>query len=109
MQACFAIFSAGGLIFLPDTPRWYYYRNRIPEADAVLARLHGLPEDHPIVQAQKNEVLASINEEDNAKFNLLQLFWDNSDYQVGRRLRTSFLILFAQQFLGKLISSRTAL
>lgn len=102
MQACFSIFSAGGLIFLPDTPRWYYYRGRIAEADAVLARLHGLSEDHPTVQAQKNEVLASINEEDNAKFNFIELFWDNSDYQVGRRLRTSFLILFAQQFLGKL-------
>lgn len=104
MQACFAIFSAGGLLFLPDTPRWYYYRGRIAEADAVLARLHGLPESHPTVQAQKAEVLASISEEDNAKFNLLDLFWDNSDYQVGRRLRTSFLILFAQQFLGKLNS-----
>lgn len=28
------------------------------------------------------------------------LFWDNSDYQVGRRLRTSFMILFMQQLLG---------
>ncbi|KAL5421337.1 hypothetical protein PMIN04_005660 [Paraphaeosphaeria minitans] len=95
MQACFAIFWAGGLLFLHDTPRWYCYRNRIPEADAVLARLQGLPKDHPMVQAQKNEVLASINEENYAKFNLLHLFWDNSDYQVGRHLRTSFLILFA--------------
>ncbi|KAF2106883.1 general substrate transporter [Lophiotrema nucula] len=100
LQACFAIFSAGGLIFLPDTPRWYYYRGRIEEADACLARLHALPVQHEHVQAQKAEVLASINEEDNAKFNLWMLFWDTSDYQVGRRLRTSFLILFAQQFLG---------
>lgn len=105
MQSCFAIFSAGGLLFLPDTPRWYYYHNRIPEADAMLARLHGLPENHPIVQTQKNEVLTSIAEEDNAKFNIWNLFWDTSDYQVGRRLRTSFLILFAQQFLGEFKSN----
>lgn len=98
LQMCFAIFSAG-LFFLPDTPRWYYYRGRIDEADACLARLHGLPVTHEHVQTQKMEVLASIDEEDNATFSLIQIFWDNSDYQVGRRLRTSFLILFAQQFL----------
>lgn len=28
------------------------------------------------------------------------LFWDNSPYQIGRRLRTSFLILFVQQLMG---------
>ncbi|KAF4549764.1 Sugar (and other) transporter-like protein 17 [Elsinoe fawcettii] len=100
MQACFAIFSTAGLIFLPDTPRWYYARGRIDEGTSVLARLHGLPIDHPNVIAQREEVLASIREESGAKFNVWLIFWDNSDYQVGRRLRTSFLILFVQQFLG---------
>ncbi|KAF2224501.1 putative sugar transporter STL1 [Elsinoe ampelina] len=100
MQACFAIFSTAGLAFLPDTPRWYYARGRTAEGDAVLARLHGLSTAHPKVMVQREEVLASIREESSAKFNVWLLFWDNSDYQVGRRLRTSFLILFVQQFLG---------
>jgi len=43
-----------------------------------------------------------LQEDDGEKsdFNIKMLFWDNSDLQIGRRLRTSFLILFAQQFLG---------
>ena len=100
LQACFAIFSAGGLIFLPDTPRWYYAVGRMEEGDDVLSRLHGLPLDHEDVQSQKQEVMDSIEEEQNTHFNVWLLFWDNTEYQVGRRLRTSFLILFVQQFLG---------
>lgn len=100
MQSLFAIFSSAGLLFLPDTPRWYYARGRTTEGDDVLARLHALPMDHERVQAVKHEVLASLEEEGNAKFTISLLFWDTSDFQVGRRLRTSFLILFVQQFLG---------
>lgn len=103
MQSCFAIFSAALLSCLPDTPRWYYARGRMGEADKVLARLHSLPLEHEVVQAQREEVLASLKEEDNDSkegFNFWLLFWDNSDLQFGRRLRTSFLILWAQQFLG---------
>lgn len=101
LQSCFAIFSATLLMFLPDTPRWYYARGRYQEADKVLARLHALPIEHENVQMQREEVLASLKEEnDTESFNFWLLFWDNSDLQFGRRLRTSFLILWAQQFLG---------
>lgn len=49
----------------------------------------------------REEILASLKEEDNdGKFNFWLLFWDNSELQFGRRLRTSFLINWAQQFLG---------
>ncbi|KAK5701919.1 hypothetical protein LTR97_004737 [Elasticomyces elasticus] len=102
MQSCFAIFSAGLLAFLPDTPRWYYARGRLDEGDKVLARLYALPVEHESVQMVREEVLASLQEESHTEdqFKWWQLFWDNSDLQFGRRLRTSFLILWAQQFLG---------
>ena len=100
MQCCFAIFSAAGLWFLPDTPRWYYARGRIAEGDDVLSRLHDLPLEHEAVQAQRTEVLDSIRDDEDTHFNIWLLFWDNTESQVGRRLRTSFLILFVQQFLG---------
>lgn len=101
MQSCFAIFSTTLLCFLPDTPRWYYARGRYDEADRVLARLHSLPVEHETVQQQREDVLASLKEEesDSSSFNFWLLFWDNSELQFGRRLRTSFLILWAQQFL----------
>ena len=101
LQSCFAIFAAVLLFFLPDTPRWYYARGRLEEGDRCLARLHALPVEHDRVQAQREEILASLKEEDDAtSFNFWLLFWDNSELQFGRRLRTSFLILWAQQFLG---------
>ncbi|KAK3187241.1 hypothetical protein K4F52_003872 [Lecanicillium sp. MT-2017a] len=59
--------------------------------------------DFGFVQSESqiwNQILAAIEEESKTKFNVMLLFWDNSDYQVGRRLRTSFMILFMQQLLG---------
>jgi MFS family permease len=107
MQSCFAIFSTCLLAFLPDTPRWYYARGRFDEADRCLARLYALPVEHEQVQQVREEVLASLKEEesDSSSFNFWLLFWDNSELQFGRRLRTSFLILWAQQFLGKISPS----
>lgn len=101
MQCCFAIFSAILIAFLPDTPRWYYARGREAEGDSVLARLHGLPVEHESVQMVRDEILASIKEQDDdGVISFWLLFWDNSELQFGRRLRTSFLINWAQQFLG---------
>lgn len=94
------MFSIAGFIFLPDTPRWYYARGRHEEGDSVLARLHELPPDHKDVLAVKTQILEAIEEESKTKFNPLLLLWDNSPYQIGRRLRTSFLILFVQQLMG---------
>lgn len=93
LQSCFAIFSACLLFMLPDTPRWYYARGRHERGDNVLARLHSLPIEHEAVQLVKAEILASLKEEEGeGKINWLILFWDNTELQFGRRLRTSFLI-----------------
>lgn len=93
MQSCFAIFSGALMFMLPDTPRWYYARGREEEGDRVLARLHALPVEHEAVQFVKAEIKASLEEEDGkGKINLMILFWDNTELQFGRRLRTSFLI-----------------
>jgi len=93
LQACFANFSAILLFMLPDTPRWYYARGREAQGDKVLARLHMLPVGHQSVQAVKAEIMASLEEEDETgKISIVTLFWDNTELQFGRRLRTSFLI-----------------
>jgi hypothetical protein len=48
------------MYFLPDTPRWYYARDRHAEGDAVLCQLNDLPLEHPKVQQTKQEILAVI-------------------------------------------------
>jgi hypothetical protein len=101
MQSCVAIFSASLLFFLPDTPRWYYARGHSDRGDDVLARLHALPIDHPAVQFVKSEIVASLQEEDaEVNLNWWCLFWDNTELQFGRRLRTSFLINWVGAFLN---------
>lgn len=100
MQCCFAVFSLAGLIFLPDTPRWYYARGRVEEGDSVLARLHDVPTDDTKVTNMRKAIMNAIEEEKRNRFDIKLLFWDNSDLQIGRRLRTSFLILFMQQLMG---------
>jgi MFS family permease len=102
-QACFATVSIVGMFFLPDTPRWYYAKGRTAEGDDVLGRLHDRPHDDPRVQTMRDEILASIKleEEDEHKFNPLDLIWDRSDLQAGRRIRISFLILSIQQMMGR--------
>ncbi|POS74198.1 hypothetical protein DHEL01_v207405 [Diaporthe helianthi] len=101
-QSFFAFLSGTCLLFLPDTPRWYYARARIEEGDAVLALLNDQPTDHPQVQEQKRDILRSIQmeAEDGNKLSLLSLVWDNTELRVGRRIRISFLILSIQQMMG---------
>jgi len=102
-QAFFATVSITGMFFLPDTPRWYYAQGREAEGDDVLTRLHDRPIDDPAVQDMKTEILASIKleDEDEHKFNILDLIWDRSDLRAGRRIRISFLILSIQQMMGE--------
>ncbi|KAL4863425.1 hypothetical protein BDV12DRAFT_189688 [Aspergillus spectabilis] len=109
MQSIFSILSGVSMIFLPDTPRWYYIRDRIEDGDKTLARLYGMYRkgltqyhDVPEIQAMKSAILASFRVEEDTKNNLtwLSLIWDNTPLRVGRRVRISFLILGIQQSMG---------
>ncbi|PMD54417.1 putative sugar transporter STL1 [Hyaloscypha bicolor E] len=101
-QAVFAIISFALLWFLPDTPRWYYARDRIEEGDLVLMLLHDKGIDGESVQKQRKEILSSIQmeAENENKLILWSLVWDNTELRVGRRIRISFLILSIQQMMG---------
>jgi len=89
------------MIVLPDTPRWYYSKGRTEEGDAVLARLFARPLDNEEVQQQKQDILDTIAlESGEGKIRWVDWFWDRSRLQSARRIRTSFLILSAQQNMG---------
>jgi hypothetical protein len=102
-QSFFAITSLSGMLFLPDTPRWYYAQGRTAEGDSVLQRLHDLPLDDERVQVQKQEIMTSIEleEHEENKLSIKSLFWDNTELRVGRRIRISFMILSLQQMMGE--------
>jgi Na+/melibiose symporter-like transporter len=90
------------MLFLPDTPRWYYAKGREQEGDTVLAKLHDRPFSDAAVQTMKQEIMSTLKleSEDENKFNIWTIFWDNTDLRSGRRIRISFLILSIQQMIG---------
>ncbi|KAI1847064.1 hypothetical protein JX266_006939 [Neoarthrinium moseri] len=101
-QSVFAAISGACLLFLPDTPRWYYARNRTEEGDAVLTLLNDRPLEDIAVQQQKRDIMRSIQLEAEAenRLSLASLVWDKTELRVGRRIRISFLILSIQQMMG---------
>ncbi|KAG4441943.1 hypothetical protein IFR05_002562 [Cadophora sp. M221] len=102
LQVVFALVAGTGMLFLPDTPRWYYAKGLDEQGDDALCRLYDAPLDAPAVQNVKQGILASIKleESNEGKFSLLDLVWDRSDLRAGRRIRISFMILALQQMMG---------
>lgn len=109
MQSIFSIMSGGSMFFLPDTPRWYYIRDRLAEGDRTLSRLYGVyrkdvinHNDFPEIQAMKATIMENfkVEEEPENKLTWLSIIWDNTPLRVGRRVRISFMILAIQQSMG---------
>lgn len=97
------------MILLPDTPRWYYARDRIPEGDKTLSRIYGVHRagvnntgDFVEIRNIKASIMENfqVEEESNNRLTLLSLVWDNTPLRVGRRVRIAFLILAIQQSMG---------
>ncbi|KAF2794575.1 MFS transporter [Melanomma pulvis-pyrius CBS 109.77] len=105
-QCLFAIFSGGAMWFLPDTPRWYYARNRFEEGDAVLAKLNDSSVDSENVQNTRREILAAIEAELEAnsslqwKHFLTSGITDNSRMKIVRRLCICFWLPMIREWMG---------
>ncbi|KUJ12466.1 MFS transporter [Mollisia scopiformis] len=105
-QCIFAIISGVCMFFLPDTPRWYYARNRLEEGDAVLARLNDLPVSSPEVQQTRQEIMLAIEAELEAT---ASLHWkqfltmgitDRTPMKIVRRLCICFWLPMIREWMG---------
>jgi MFS family permease len=105
-QCIFAIISGGTMFFLPDTPRWYYARNRWEEGDAVLAQLHDTHVGDERVQSTRREILAAIEAELEAnasldwKAFLTMGFVDKSRMKIVRRICMCFWLPMIREWMG---------
>ncbi|KAL5349730.1 Plasma membrane low glucose sensor [Pseudogymnoascus australis] len=59
VQFAFAIILGGGMLFLPETPRYLVKRVRHDKAARSLARLRRLGVDHPAIVQELNEIEAN--------------------------------------------------
>ncbi|KAH7118639.1 general substrate transporter [Dactylonectria estremocensis] len=59
IQFPWAVILGGGLLFLPDSPRYFVKKGDIPAATRSLSRLRGQPEDSVFVQSELAEIVAN--------------------------------------------------
>ncbi|KAI5269829.1 putative glucose transporter rco-3 [Aureobasidium subglaciale] len=59
IQFIFGIILAGGLFFLPDSPRYFVKRGNVEAARNALARLRGQPGDSDYIEAELSEIVAN--------------------------------------------------
>ena len=59
LQMLWAIILAGGLFFLPESPRYFVKRGKIDRAADVLGRLRGQPRDSEFIQTELAEIVAN--------------------------------------------------
>lgn len=59
IQFPWAVILGGGLLFLPDSPRYFVKRGRIEDAIDALARVRGQPKDSKYVQTELAEIIAN--------------------------------------------------
>lgn len=59
IQFAWAIILAGGLFFLPDSPRYYVKRGRLEDASRSLVRLRGQPAESEYIQNELAEIIAN--------------------------------------------------
>ncbi|OAL32662.1 hypothetical protein AYO20_07820 [Fonsecaea nubica] len=59
IQFAWGLILGGGLVFLPDSPRYFVKRGRIEKAMQALSRLRGQPTDSEYIQVEIAEIIAN--------------------------------------------------
>ncbi|KAF6830618.1 MFS monosaccharide transporter [Colletotrichum musicola] len=59
IQFPWAVILGGGLMLLPDSPRYFVKKGRLADATASLARLRGQPADSEYIQVELAEIVAN--------------------------------------------------
>lgn len=59
IQFAWALVLGGGLLFLPDSPRYFVKRGRLAQAAEALSRIRGQPKESEYVQIELSEIIAN--------------------------------------------------
>merc|ERR1712072_1588468 len=59
LQFIFGLVLGGGLLFLPDSPRYYVKRGRVEKARKALSSVRGQPQDSEYIELELAEIIAN--------------------------------------------------
>jgi SP family sugar:H+ symporter-like MFS transporter len=97
VQFAWSIVLVGGLLFLPETPRYLIKMDKYDQAAKSLGQLRRLPVDHPAIVEELNEVQANhLYEMSLGKSTYVECFKGT----LGKRLLTGCLLQALQQLTG---------
>ena len=105
-QGIFAVYVIFMATLIPETPRWLIRHDSTPERGIeVLAKLRGLPKDHPVVMKEVQEIIEAIEIERDEEGSWWELFQDHG-ISAGKRVWLGIGIQFMQQMTGASSTSR---
>ncbi|KDR80674.1 hypothetical protein GALMADRAFT_241049 [Galerina marginata CBS 339.88] len=100
LQFAWAAILAGGMFFLPESPRWLIKRGRDADAAAALSRLTGAPAGSPEVEGELEEIRLNYEEEMKlGESSYADLFKFNKN-KIAYRTLTGIFIQAWQQLTG---------
>lgn len=100
IQFVWAAVLAGGMLMLPESPRWYIKRGRYDDAAASLSRLTSLAPNDPIVELEIADIRSNLKaEEELGESSYIDCF-RNTKNRIGLRTWTGILLQGWQQLTG---------
>ncbi|KAJ9617978.1 hypothetical protein H2204_013270 [Knufia peltigerae] len=107
-QAAFCLVTMATIPFLPESPRWLYAHGRDEDGDNVIARIYDVPEDADIVLRTRASLKVEAEIEAANEFQgwrwvvtcVKAIFYDTTEFKIGKRLRLVILISMLQELSG---------
>ncbi|KAJ6615536.1 monosaccharide importer [Mycena sp. CBHHK59/15] len=100
VQFAWAAILGGGMILLPESPRYLLHKNRVDAARAALGRLTNRPADSPEVDAECTEITLALEEERAVGTGTYLDCFRNTELKNGLRTWTGIMLQGWQQLTG---------
>lgn len=90
----------GMLFACPESPRWLARGDQFDKASKILAQLRGMPEDHPYVLREMEEIRIQIDERSRHRMSKKDQWKKLFSKGVRNRMGIGLALMFLQSFTG---------